>query len=150
MHPNQTRKNLTRKTYQPLLGELLYLHKCVYPARILVTQMHHFFRQNHKKKKTKLIQEFFQVFDWFLQFLPHFNGTVMYKYPDPHPEDIVNVDASLPDLEGGNGTYASPIYPLHNFDPTIVHWEMLNVLVALRFWVKFRIGSHVLIYCDNA
>ena len=33
---------------------------------------------------------------------------------------------------------------------TIAHWEMLNVLVALRVWDKLQAGTYILIFCDNA
>ena len=79
------KKHLTRKAYQSLLGKLLYLHKCVHPARIFVNRILHLFRQNHDKRKISLTSEFFKDIDWFLQFLPHFNGKVLYKNHLPNP-----------------------------------------------------------------
>ena len=78
-------KSLNQKAYQSLLGKLLYLHKCVHPARIFVNRMLFLFRQNHDKKKIKLSPDFFKDLDWFIQFLPHFNGKVLYKKPSPNP-----------------------------------------------------------------
>ena len=38
-------KSLSKKAYQSLLGKLLYLHKCVHPARIFVNRMLFLFRK---------------------------------------------------------------------------------------------------------
>ena len=93
-------KALSKKAYQSLLGKLLYLHKCVHPARIFVNRMLFLFRQNHDKKRIKLSPDFFKDLDWFIQFVPHFNGKILYKKPSPQTMDTVFVDASLTGIGG--------------------------------------------------
>ena len=107
-------KSLSKKVYQSLLGKLLYLHKCVDPARVFVNRMLFLFRQNHDKKKIKLSPDFFKDLDWFIQFLPHFNGKVLYKKPFPQPIDTVFVDASLTGI-GGYGEIEFMLPPCTQF-----------------------------------
>ena len=45
--------------------------------------------------------------------------------------------------------YSTPIHPIPNFDLTIVHLEMFNILIALRLGGKFWQHSVVNIFYDN-
>ena len=53
------RKFLTRKSFQSLLGKLIYIHKCVAPARIFINRMLPVFGDNSHKKCIRLTHEFF-------------------------------------------------------------------------------------------
>ena len=75
------KKYLSRKKYQSLLGKLIYLHKCVVPARIFVNRILDLFRKNFSKQKIYLTNEFFKDLAWFQAFLPHFNGTTKFNKP---------------------------------------------------------------------
>ena len=145
------KKHTTKKGLQSLLGKLIYVHKCVKPARIFINRMLNLLRTNPHKKRIHLDQEFFHDLNWFLKFLPGFNGiTCIHK--DIIPEDhTLHVDASLTGLGGvwANRVYASPIIQLTQFDLKIVHLEMLNILVALRIWKFFWTHSTVRIFCEN-
>ena len=48
-----------------------------------------------------------------------------------------------------NRVYATPIIQIPNFISTIVHLEMLNVVIALRTWAKYWQHTKVIIFCDN-
>ena len=67
-HLTRLKKHLSRKAFQSLLGKLLYVHKCVRPARTFVNGMLSLFRNSHNHKKIKLTTEFYQDLDWFLKF----------------------------------------------------------------------------------
>ena len=45
--------------------------------------------------------------------------------------------------------YATPIYPIQGGELTIVHWEMINILIALRLWGSYWVHSSIDIFCDN-
>ena len=45
--------------------------------------------------------------------------------------------------------YAAPLIDVFNGKGGIVHFEMLNILLALRLWSHHFSHSHVIIYCDN-
>ena len=146
-----TKTHLTRKKYQSLLGKLMYLHKIIKPARIFVNRILATFRNNFTKNKIKLSREFFQDLNWFLTFLPSFNGTSkIFKDPIPANNQLF-IDACLTGVGGisGHRVYAAPIPQFQDFHPSITHLEMLNLLVALRLWANHWAKSSVYIFCDN-
>ena len=52
------RRHLTRTQYQSLLGKLLYIHKCVKPARTFINRMLALFRASNRARKISLTAEF--------------------------------------------------------------------------------------------
>ena len=89
---------LTRKAMQSLLGKLLYLHKCVLPARTFINRILDLFRHNSQGRKIHLDSGFHQDIQWFISFLPTFNGvTYLRKVSIPH-FDSLYLDASLTGL----------------------------------------------------
>ena len=124
---NFANKNYTSKKHiQSLIGKLIYIHKCVSPARVFINRNFNLLRQNAHISKIKLTQEFFQDLAWFLAFLPKFNG-ITYINKDPIPFDhTLHVDASLTGLGGiwNNRVYPTPVIPLVHLHLKIVHLEM--------------------------
>ena len=68
---------------------------------------------------------------------------------------LVNFTRILTGLYGEYGAvwrdraYATPIVQIPNFILTIVHLEMLNVVIALRTWAKYWQHTKVVFFCDN-
>ena len=88
------KKSLNKRAYQSLLGKLLYIQKCVKPSRIFVNCILALFR-TCKGPKIALTQEFHQDLDWFVRFLPHFNGiTCLHKVPVDSSQELY-LDACL-------------------------------------------------------
>ena len=145
------RKYLTKKSFQSLLGKLIYVHKCVAPARIFINRMLAVFRQNAHKKRIKLTQEFFQDLSWFLEFLPTFNGITYLVKTEVLGENYVYLDASLTGLGAiwNNRVYSTPIFVIPGFQLKIVHLEMLNIVLALRTWGSYWKHHKIKIFCDN-
>ena len=52
------RHHLTKRAFQSLLGKLLYLHKCVFPAQIFVNRVLALFRHKSNKRRIHLTSEF--------------------------------------------------------------------------------------------
>ena len=48
---------LRRKQFQSLLGKLLNLHKCIKPARIFINRILAECRDNHHRKKIKVVPQ---------------------------------------------------------------------------------------------
>ena len=129
------KKYLSRKNFQSLLGKLIYLHKCVVPARIFINRMLELFR-NNSHKKIYLFTSFLQDLAWFKKFLPHFNGITIFRKPHIPESEALHLDACL----SGMGAI------WHN---RVVHLEMMNIIVALRLWGRLWQHSQVKIFCDN-
>ena len=129
----------SRKAMQSLLGKLLYIHKCVLPARAFINRILDLFRRNFQAKKIHQDSGFHKDIQWFISFLSTFNGvTYLRKVSIPH-FDSLHLDASLTGLRGtwSNRVYATPARSVPGFKLGIVHLEMFNIVIALRLWAKF-------------
>ena len=63
---------------QSLLGYLLYITKCVKPARFFLNRMLQLLRDNVHEDIIVLNQEFFKDLAWFNTFLKSYNGVTIY------------------------------------------------------------------------
>ena len=130
---------LSRKAMQSLLGKLLYIHNCVLSARTFINRILDLFRRNYQAKKIHLDSGFYNYIQWFISFLPTFNGvTYLRKVSIPH-FDSLHLDASLTRLGDtwSNSVYATPVLGIPGFQLGIVHLEMFNIILAVRLWAKF-------------
>ena len=100
------------------------------------------------QKIVTLSPEFFRDLNWFCTFLKQFNGVVYY---DPRPiQAELHLDACLTGMGGifENQCYALPI-PKDFHQYSIVHLEMLNIVVALKVWATQWSKKKLRIKCDN-
>ena len=143
-----SKKHTTKKALQCLLGKLIYVHKCVKPERLFINRMLTLLRKNAHRNKITLDRDFCKDLNWFLTFLPQFNGITCINKTVIPEDHTLHVDASLTGLGGvwSNRVYASPIIQLTYFDLKIVHLEMLNILLPLRKWKQFWLHSTVKIF----
>ena len=138
----------SKKALQSLLGSLLYITKCVKPARIFLNRMLALLRDNHNVQKILLNQAFFQDLTWFNTFLSSFNGVTYYDHQLPSAQ--VHLDACLTGLGGhfDSMVYALPIPRGHeNYD--ICQLEMVNIVVALKIWANHWKNKRIHVFCDN-
>ena len=147
----RTKKYLTTKSYQSLLGKLIYIHKCVIPARTFINRILALYRENSHKKRIRLTADFMADIEWFITFLPHFNGVTFFKKVPISDNHTLHLDASLTGMGAvwSNRVYSTPVFQIPNFELKIVHLEMLNIVIALRAWGKYWKHSQVHIHCDN-
>ena len=147
-------KNWQSKTYcskrdlQSLLGSLLYITKCVAPARSFLNRMLQLLRDNVHNSKILLNDLFFRDLAWFNTFLQNYNGVTFYDLPNSNIE--VHLDACLTGLGGhfGNLKYTLPI-PLGFKDYDITQLEMLNIVVAAKIWASHWANKRIRIFSDN-
>ena len=92
-HQWENKITCTKQQLQSLLGSLLYIFKCVKPARAFLNRMLQFLRDMGERRAVKLSQEFFKDLAWFKIFLIHFNGIVYYDTRPVQAE--LHLDASL-------------------------------------------------------
>ena len=134
---------------KPELGLLLYVHKCMKPARAFLNRMLDLLRFAHGHQKVMLTPDFMRDLRWFTKFLPLYNGVSLYNH---RPIDVsLELDACLTGLGGrsGNLIYHLPIAKGYR-NWTIVHLEMVNILLAVRLFKDLWASKKVLIHCDNA
>ena len=144
----QNKATCSKRQLQSLLGQLLYIHKGVRPARIFLNRMLDLLRQNYDANTIKLTQAFRRDLRWFAKFVDKYNGVSMYNHR--RVDHVIELDACLDGLGGvwKNYVYHIPI-PRHYLGLTIVHLEMINILVALKIFGPFWANKKVLVKCDN-
>ena len=145
-----SKNRLSRKTFQTLTGKLLYIHKCVRPTRTFVNRVLALLRNNPKKEYIHLTQDFFKDIQWFVNFLPRFNGLSFIDKEYIENSETLCIDASLTGVGGvwGNRVYASPIIGIPGFELKIVHLEIINVLIAIRVWANLWQHKNITFRCD--
>ena len=144
----QNKKFCSKRELQSLLGSLLYVSKCVKPARTFLNRMLQFLRSITNDSATKLTAEFCKDLNWFRTFIHQFNGVVYYDLRPVQAE--LHLDACLTGFGGifDNQCYALPI-PKNFKNYSIVHLEMLNIVVALKIWAQQWSSKKLRIKCDN-
>ena len=142
---------LSKKAFQSLTGKLLYIQKCVKPGRIFLNRILATFRDNPSRKRIYLNDEFRADLNWFLTFLPVFNGITYIKKGDVDDKQSLYLDACLTGMGAvwRDRVYATPILDIPNFDLKIVHLEMFNIIIALRIWATHWRHSRIKVFCDN-
>ena len=138
----------TKRELQSLLGLLLYISKCIKAARVFLSRMLDTQRKHHNSSIITLDEEFKKDMRWFYKFVHIFNGVSFF---DKRPvKATIELDASLNSLGAAWGelVYTVPlVMSEENF--SIVHWEMLNILVAIRVWGHQWESQKILFKCDN-
>ena len=143
------KSTLTKKQFQSLLAKLLYLHKCIKPARIFVNRILSVFRDNSHKNRINLTQDFHKDVEWFINFLPLFSGSTKIFKEEVSHINFLHIDACLTGVGGvwNNRVYSAPIPTFVGLDLNIT--QLLNVLIALRVWASQWAHSTVRFSCDN-
>ena len=92
-------------------------------------------RNSNKFSSILLTEDFHRDLNSFCKFSPKFNDSAFFVYRNVNYE--IEIDSCLQDLGAisGNAIYSIPLHLGHE-NMTIVHLEMLNVLVAIRTWVS--------------
>ena len=143
-----SKSKVTKNQLQSLLGSLLYITKCIKLARLFLNRMLQLLRDNTSESHINLNQSFHRDLNWFNTFLWQYNGITFYDHQKPH--HTVYLDACL---TGFGVCFASMVYvlpiPLNFKNYTIVHLEILNIVVALKIWGHHWQDKIIEIKCDN-
>ena len=142
---------LSKQAFQSLLGKLIYIQKCVKPSRIFINRILHLFRSNSHLRKIHLTHDFHKDIQWFLEFLPSFNGISYIHKARVDDSQSLFLDACLTGMGAvwWDRVYATPIHSCPDLNLTIVHLEMLNIVIALRTWGHLWQHGSISIICDN-
>ena len=143
-----SRSVVSKRQLLSILGLLLYVHKCIKPARIFINRMLELLRSPHATQRITLTADFKCDLQWFATFLPRYNAISMYDYRAI--DMTLELDACLTGFGCRCGQFVYHLPIARGFrNWTIVHLEMVNILVALRLFAKWWSTKKVLIHCDN-
>ena len=138
----------SKRQLQSILGLLLYVHKCARPARVFLNRMLDLLRSAHGHQKIWLTPDFKRDLRWFTKFLPTYNGVSLYDHKPIGA--TLELDACLTGFGGRCGRYIYHLPIARGFMSwSIVHLEMVNILIAIRLFKFLWKGRKVLIKCDN-
>ena len=141
------RQSATRLQLQSLLGKLLHISQCVKPARLFVSRMLETLRSAPPTGYAALDPEFQRDIDWFLRFLPSYNG--IHLINTPVGDEHVELDSCLSGCGAiYRGEYYHEVFPEHILaqNMPICQLEMLNIVVASRTWAPRWRDKTIIIY----
>ena len=92
-----------KRQLQSILGLLLYVHKCVKPARIFLNRMLDLLRSCHGHQKIRLTSDFKRDLRWLAKFLPTYNGISLYDHKQV--DVTLELDACLTGFGGRSGNF---------------------------------------------
>ena len=105
-------------------------------------------RSAHGRQKISLTPEFKRDLRWFAKFLPMYNGVSLYDHKPIGA--TLELDACWTGFGGCCGRYVYHLPIARGFmNWSIVHLEMVNILIAIRLFKFLWKGRKVLIKCDN-
>ena len=138
----------TRCQLQSLLGNLLYIHKCVGPSRIFVNRMLELLCANYDVTRMTLTPEFKRDIRWFIQFLARYNGTSYFDHKPP--SHVTELDACLVCLGGRLKKFVYHLSVVKHYkNLSIVHLEIIIILVVIRVFGHMWHRQLILVKCDN-
>ena len=132
------------------MGKLIYIHRCVKPARLFINRILGVLRSFPANGKYDLPCDFHKDIRWFTLFLEAFNGMVNFQQHKKFTEHIY-VDACLTGVGAKyeNLVYFCEIPEYFRLVGSIVHFEAVNILVAVRMWAQKFKDKNIFIWCDN-
>ena len=143
------------KELQSLIGKLSFITNCVRPGRIFLSRLIDKLKQQEQQKQTNNIidQEMKKDLNWWLQFLPKFDGTSLIWLQEEYQEhSTIETDASL---IGGGATYGKEFihfkFTHDNLKQTanIAQRELFTILVAIKIWKKRLTGKLIRVKTDS-
>ena len=142
---------ISKRDLQPLIGSLMFIHKAVRSSRYFVNRILQALRlaDNGRIKVTEDMQRDLR---WISEFVPKFNGTTTYKHNVIPCHNTLEIDACLDKVGGVWMDYVYSAEIPQSFKEkglSITHFEMLNILVAIKMWGNKWIGQKVKLKTDN-
>jgi hypothetical protein len=141
-------EKISKHQLQTLLGNLLYIHKAIKPARLFVNRIIGLLKKTPNIGKITVDTEFRRDLQWFIAFAYMYNGCTKYDNIQENINFTIYTDASTKGLGAclDNQVYTLPI---NGAGQNIAYWEAINVLLALRTWAHILTNKRVCVFCDN-
>ena len=97
------KKVALKRQLQSILGLLLYVHKCVKPARVFLNRMFELLSSSTSRQVVTLTSDFKRDLQWFVTFLPWYNGVSLYDHRQM--DMALDLDACLTGFGGRCGNF---------------------------------------------
>ena len=146
---HMNKRSISRKNLQSLLGRLLYVAKCIKPARLFVSRLLEQLR-GAKRMHININASMRADLEWFRDFAMVWNGVAVF--PDTKPSKDIVVDACLTGIGAATtrSAYSLQIAPVNDPLDNITEVEAANIAVALQTFIAASDkGKRITVYCDN-
>ena len=144
--------SISKTQLQSIIGSLMFVAKCVKPTRYFLNRLLNTLREA-TNSTILLTEDMKRDLQWFLTFLPSFNGTATYKHQIIEEVKTLAIDACLKRVGGvwKNHIYRAPISSwLQQYgNMHITHFEMINIIIAIKLWGNYWTGQRVVLYTYN-
>ena len=143
---------ITVKQLQSVIGSLMFIYKCVKPSRYFVNRL---LENLRSANATKIVvnEDIRKDIAWFIKFLPVFNNSTTYDHKDIAWAQSLAIDACLQGVGGvwDENVYTCVLPEVMRQDDTlnITHFEMVNIIIALKLWGQQWANKKVLLKTDN-
>ena len=150
----KARTSYRLKELQSLLGKLSFVTACVKSGRIFMSRLLNNLRAFPSSRRTAVVSHDMKLdIDWWLTFLPLFNGVSFIKSEVWSFDDFhFSTDACL---SGGGATCQDQCFSVV-FPPNILQeathitaLELFVVVVAIRAWAPLLPHHRFIVSCDN-
>ena len=120
------------------------------PTRLFVNRILQFMRSLPATCRASLDAGFYKDINWFCQFFDTYNGITKIHCSNQESLNFY-VDASMTAIGAffNNRVYHASIPPAYTGILSIVHYEMVNVMVAFRTWGSSWENKKILVHYDN-
>ena len=149
-----SRKKISKRQLQSIVGKLMFAAKCVIPARVFMNRLLSALRKlTSNSHRIRVSLEMKRDLRWWHLFLPRFNGRCLIpRTLWSEPDSVLQCDACP---SGAGGLFLAQAF--HSQFPEFIlsqnlhinALELLVVTVAVKLWADQLRGQKVTIYCDN-
>ena len=143
----------SKKQLQSLIGKLSFVTNCVHAGRIFISRLIEQLSLADDKCVNIMTQEMRKDVQWWLKFLPEYNGTSILWLQDMiEPDILIASDASM---IGGravcNKEYFHVKFPetILQITSTIAQREILTIMIAVKLWSRTLEGKIIRFSTDN-
>ena len=144
------KQSITKRKLQSLLGHLIFIAKCVRPARIFISRLLNALRKDPQATLIQIDEEMRKDLEWFLAFAGQWNGVALMT--PASPSKVVLVDACLTGIGATDGkwAYGQQLFEYADGGFNITELEAMNIVVALHSLITEEDrGTHIRVRCDN-
>ena len=147
----RSRKSARKRDILSIIGKLSFISRVVKSGRSFVRRMIETSKKvKHLHHTVRLGCEFRADVEWWLAFLPHWNGVAMF--PDPHWTTDYDLQLYTDASNVAVGAYLDGAWFVE-LVPDLSHsinWRELYVVVlAAATWGHMWAGKRILLFCDN-
>ena len=151
-----SRKTITRRKLESVIGKLSYIADCIRSARLFIARLLELLHSvKSKSHHLNLNSEAKKDLVWLLKFMDRFNGRTAILEDDwCSPDEIMASDSTLVGIGGVHQSssgmqYFHEVIPLEWKDQHICVYELLAILVCLHTWGSQNPNKRILMQCDN-